>query len=75
MINTGTLNTHKCRNSRKYLRLHTIGKRYENPQVVLSIYKDFSTIMRSSKEFLRVSIIIEEPSAKIKIVLINHNLK
>ena len=38
-------------------------------------YKDFSTVMSSSMEFLRASRIIKEPMAKIKIIVINHHLK
>ena len=48
---------------------------YENPRVVLSISKEFSTVIRRSKELLRVMIIIEMPRAKIKSVVSNHNLK
>ena len=39
------------------------------------IYKEFSTVMRSSNEFLRVMRILESPRTEIKILVINHKLK
>ena len=63
------------RSSRNFLRLHIISKRYDNPQRVLRSSKDLSAVIKISKEFLIVVIIIEGPRTKVKILVSNHNLK
>ena len=55
--------------------LHTISKRYDNPRGVMRSSKGFSTVIRISKDFLRVMRIIKVSRSKIKIVFSNHNLK
>ena len=72
---TRTLNPHNFGSSRRHFRIHTISKIYENIQGFLRSYKDLSTGMRSSNEFLRVIRILEKPRDKIKIAVSNHNLK
>ena len=70
-----TLYPKNCGSSRRHLRLHTKGKIYENVLGVLRNFKEFSTVMRISTELLRGMRILEGKRAKIKIVVINHNLK
>ena len=69
------MNPHKCGSSRRHLRICSIRKRYDNPWGFLRSFKEFSTIMRSSKEFLRVRKILQGPRAIINVVVSNRNLK
>ena len=66
MTKKRTLNPQKYGSIRNCFRLQIISGRYDNPLGFLRSYKEFSTVMRISKEFLRVMRIIELPRAKIK---------
>ena len=66
--------SHKCGSSKNCLRLHIISTIYKNPSGCMTHSNNFSTVMRISREFLRVMRIFEGPRVKIKIVFSNHNL-
>ena len=75
MSKTIALNPHKCGYSRRNIRLHTISKVCDNRHGVLRSSKEFSTVMKISKELIRVVRVLEGPRANIKILVSNHDLK
>ena len=74
MTKKRTLNPQKYGSSGNCIRLQIISGRYDNPQGDLRIFKEFSTVMRSSKHLLIDMRILEGQGAKIKIAVINNNL-